>query len=277
MTKIQTFLAGRTPAQLYEEYLVPGFFKPWAERLAEHAQAGHKCLDLACGTGIVSRALAERFGDNISVQAIDVAPPMIEEAGKRTSSNAIEFQLGSAVNLPFDNGCFDDAFCQQGVQFFPEKEKAFAEVHRVLKPGGKFFVSVWPSAEEANPVFKSFEKAVERHLGADLVPLGPFSFGGEDRLRALAEESGFKVRTLEKQTLNSVLPSIRRLVLFDVLFLGRPDSDGALQPVLAPDDPAGDQIVEAMIADIQHDLTAFIGEDEKLYSPATAMFLIAEK
>lgn len=277
MTNIQNFVAGRSPAELYETYLVPGFFRPFAEQLADNAAPGQHCLDVACGTGVVSRALAERHANDLAVKAIDVAPPMINVAKTRSASPVIEYFLGSADALPFNDELFDAAFCQQGIQFFPDKQKAFEEIRRTLKRGGWLFASIWPPADQANPVFLSFEKAVGQHLGEELLPLGPFSFGEETRLRELAEDAGFSVKTLEKRTLPTVLPSVRELVLFDVLFLGRPGADGALQPVIAADDPASDDIVENMITDMTAELTDYIGADGRLVSSASTYFLAARK
>jgi ubiquinone/menaquinone biosynthesis C-methylase UbiE len=276
MTKIEDFVAGRTSAELYETYLTPGFFAPWAEEMAELAAPGQNCLDLACGTGAVSRGLAAKH-NNMNIKAVDVAPLMLDEARKQTRSDAVEYHLGSADALPFDNDTFDMAFCQQGLQFFPDKEKAFDEVQRVLKPGGRFAVTIWRPVEEASPVFESFAKAVGRHLGEDLLPLGPFSFGSEERLRRLTEDAGFKIETLEQRTLPSVLPPVEALVLFDVLFLGRPAEDGSLQPVLAPDDPAGDAVVDKIINDMEEDLKSYIGADGNLHGPASTHFMIARK
>lgn len=277
MTKILDFVAGRTPAQLYESYLVPGFFAPFAEQLADYASPGRHYLDVACGTGIVSRTIAEKCDEDVTIKAVDVVPLMIDEAKKRASSPAIEYHVAPADALPFAEASFDTALCQQGLQFFPDQKKAVHEINRTLKPGGCFFASIWPSADEASPVFHSFADAVGRHLGDDLLPLGPFAFGGEEKLELLARETGFAIETLERRTLTTVLPSIRELVLFDILFLGRPGPDGALQPVLAPDDPAGDEIVEKIIFEMTSELTRFIGSDGRLVSPATTLFLAARK
>ncbi|WDI31662.1 class I SAM-dependent methyltransferase [Hyphococcus flavus] len=277
MTKIEDFIAGRSPAEMYETYLVPGFFKPFAEQMIENAVAGSKYIDVACGTGIVSRTLAAKLDDNVSIDALDMAPPMIDVAKQQTVSSVVKYHLTPADALPFDDALFDGAFCQQGIQFFPAKEKAFEEIFRVLKPGGRFYAAIWLPAKEANVVFASFEKAIGRHLGEDLLPLGPFSFGNLERLRRLATDGGFNIETLESRTLLTVLPSIRDLVLFDVLFLGRPGADGSLQPVIRPNDPAGDEIVEQMIAEMTEDLEPYIGDDGRLYTDATTYFLAANK
>ncbi len=275
MTKMQDFIAGRTPPELYETYLAPGFFAPFAKELAKLAKPGDKCLDVACGTGIVSRTLAEKYGRSITINAIDIAPPMIEEAKKHSAPYAIDYQIASAGDLPFDEETFDVIFCQQGLQFFPDKEKAMAEIRRVLKPGGRAAISAWLPAEDASPVFDAFQKAVARHLGADLLPLGPFSFGKADRMKGLAKGAGFGVEKLNTVTLPATLPPIEEFVLFDVLFLGRPGPDGSLQPVLTADDPDGDRLVDLMVADMTKELQDFVGPDGKLHAPASTHFLLA--
>ncbi len=277
MTKISDFCAGRTPAALYEEYLVPGLFTPWAEEMVALARAGAHVLDLACGTGIVTRKLLERFGDNIEIGAIDVAPPMLDVARRAVGADNARLHLAPAHETPFDDDQFDFVFCQQGVQFFPDPSAAFAEISRILKPGGRFVASVWAPAETGCPVFASFAKAIEKHLGEDLLPLGPFAFGPIDRLRELANGASLNIETLESRTKPAELPSIETLVLFDVLFLGRPAPDGELAPAIDPADPAGDAVIEAIIAHMYDDLSDYIADNGSLNAPITAHFLTARK
>lgn len=275
MSKISDFIAGRTPPELYETYLTPGLFAPWAEDFAAFAEPGGRYLDIACGTGAVSRAIAGRLEDNVSIKAVDVAPLMIEAARRYTRTPAVEFELASADALPFDDASFDGAFCQQGLQFFPDKEKAFQEARRVIKPGGFFAASVWLPVEESSPVFRAFADSIARHLGEDLLPLGPFSFGDAERLRARAEEAGFKIDSLERRTKQAALPGIEDLVLFDFLFLGRPGPEGALQPIFKPDDPAGDAVVDKIVADMTVRLGEYVNADGTLSAPMTAAVQIA--
>ncbi|WP_375207076.1 class I SAM-dependent methyltransferase [Hyphococcus sp.] len=277
MTKMQDFIAGRTPPELYEAYLTPGFFTPFAEEMAALAKPGDRCLDLACGTGAVSRKLAERFGERITINAVDIAPPMLEVAKKQSSACSIDYQIAAADDLPFTDDSFDILFCQQGFQFFPDKEKAMAEIRRVLKPGGRAAISVWRPAEEASPVFAAFEKAVGRHLGNDLLPLGPFAFGKAGRLKTLAKGARLKIDALETLTLPTTLPAIEDFVLFDVLFLGRPAADGALQPVLEPEDPDGDRLIALMVEDMTQALQEFVGADGRLHAPSSTHYLLARK
>lgn len=277
MTKIEDFVAGRSPPELYETYLRPGLFQPWADELAALASPGQKCLDIACGTGVVARSLTARWSNEISIAAIDIAAPMIVEAKKRTPAGAVDYRVAAADALPFEDSLFDIAFCQQGLQFIPDKEKALSEAARCLKKGGRLAISVWAPVEDGAPVFDAFSRSIANRLGEDLAPIGPFSFGGKDRLDALAKGAGFTIETLETRTKEACLPSIEDLVLFDVLFLGRPTDDGEMQPVLAPEDPASDRMVTKIIEDMTEALGEYIQPDGRLRAPISAHFLLAQK
>jgi ubiquinone/menaquinone biosynthesis C-methylase UbiE len=125
--------AGSVPEN-YERYLVPALFKPWAEDLVEMAtlRSGDRVLDIACGTGIVARTAAKRLGDNGSVVGLDVSGPMLATARTAPEGAAVEWQEGSAVKLPMSDATFDVVFCQQGLQFFPDRIATLREMHRVL-------------------------------------------------------------------------------------------------------------------------------------------------
>ena len=279
MTLISDFVAGRTPPQLYETYLSPGLFEPWADRLLAGLPPWGDCVDIGCGTGVVSRKLAADA--NVGrVAAIDVADPMIAHAKQVTASKGLEgriaFDVASALDLPFANDSFDRAYCQQAIQFFPDKGQAMREVERVLKPGGQFAAAVWTSANDGNPVFAAFEEIVGHSFGPDLLPFGPFAFGDGDALRSVIQDAGLKIHALERREIESALPDIASFVLFDLLFLGRPDSDGVLQPVVAPDDPAADDLVAKLITDMEETLADYVQPDGTLRAPMTAHMVIAE-
>ena len=279
MTLISDFVAGRTPPQLYETYLSPGLFEPWADRLLASLPPWGDCVDIGCGTGVVSRKLAA--DTNVGrVAAIDVADPMIAHAKQVTAAKGLEgriaFDVASALDLPFANDSFDRAYCQQAIQFFPDKGQAMREVERVLKPGGQFAAAVWTSASDGNPVFAAFEDIVGRSFGADLLPFGPFAFGDGEALRSVIDEAGLKIHALERREIESALPDIASFVLFDLLFLGRPDSDGVLQPVVAPDDPDADALVAKLISEMEEALADYVQPDGTLRAPMTAHMVIAE-
>lgn len=278
MSLISDFIANRTPPDLYETYLSDGLFMPWADALIEAVDARGECLDIACGTGVVSRKLSD-LPQVDSLSAIDVAPPMIAKAEalqqeKGYAPRAV-FELASALDLPFDDNMFDVALCQQGLQFFPDKVLALREAARVLKPGGYFGGAIWTLAHDGNPVFGVFEDILARNIGNDIVPIAPFSFGDPDEIQTIAEQAGLDVEAVERREMVTTLPAVRDFVLFDVIFLGRPGADGTLQPVIDPQDDAADELVETIIAEMTDAVRQYVQDDNRLKSLTTAHFLIA--
>jgi SAM-dependent methyltransferase len=143
MTDSDRVFAGSIPA-LYEQYLVPMIFAPYATDLARRV-AGLKprrVLEIAAGTGVVTRELADALPDT-EIIATDLNPSMLEQARTTGTSRPVQWRQADAVALPFADGQFDAVVCQFGVMFFPDKPRAFAEVRRVLKPGGTFLFNAW--------------------------------------------------------------------------------------------------------------------------------------
>jgi len=141
--------AGSIP-RLYEEYLVPLIFEPYAGDLAERvaARRPERVLEIAAGTGVVTRRLAAVLPESCAIVATDLNPGMLEQARAVGSARPLEWQTADAQQLPFDDGSFDAVVCQFGVMFFPDKGKAFAETRRVLRPGGAFVFNAWDRIED---------------------------------------------------------------------------------------------------------------------------------
>jgi ubiquinone/menaquinone biosynthesis C-methylase UbiE len=150
--------------ELYERILVGPLFKPFAEELLERVKLapGDTVLDIACGTGIVSRLAKEKLGATGKVTGVDLSPPMLAVA--RTIAPDIDWRTGSASSMPVDAGAFSVVICQQGLQFFPEKPSAAAEMRRALAPGGRVAVATWRSRDE-NVLFDALTRVAERHVG----------------------------------------------------------------------------------------------------------------
>src|SRR4051812_6297216 len=185
---------GSAPAA-YQAFLVPAMFAPFAETLVEQAGVGEgsRVLDIACGTGAASRAAARRAGPSGSVTGVDLGEPTLAIAREQPmdgSAAPITWLQADATQLPVDDGAFDVAICQQGLQFFPDKAAALAEMHRALQPGGRLAIATWTDVE-SNPFFAVIE-ALERHLGeeASQVLNSPFRVGAAE-LGRVVEEAGF--------------------------------------------------------------------------------------
>jgi len=141
--------AGSIP-RLYDTYLVPLIFEPYAADLANRLKARplSRVLEIAAGTGVVTRALASALPESATIVATDLNQAMLDQAAAVGTKRAVEWRQADAMQLPFLDSSFDAVVCQFGVMFFPQKAKAFAEARRVLRPGGTFLFNVWDRIEE---------------------------------------------------------------------------------------------------------------------------------
>lgn len=130
---------------LYDEELVPLIFAPYAPDLAARvaARPATSVLEIAAGTGVLTRELAERLPAGATIVATDLHQPMLDCAMRVGTDRAVEWQQADALQLPFANRTFDVVVCQFGVMFFPDKARAFSEARRVLRPGGALVFNVW--------------------------------------------------------------------------------------------------------------------------------------
>jgi SAM-dependent methyltransferase len=141
--------AGSIP-KIYETYLVPLIFEPYAADLANRLRARplSRVLEIAAGTGVVTRALAAALPESVSIVATDLNQAMLDQASAVGTRRPVEWRQADAMQLPFQDGTFDAVVCQFGVMFFPEKAKAFSEARRVLRPKGVFIFNVWDRIAE---------------------------------------------------------------------------------------------------------------------------------
>jgi len=141
--------AGSIP-KLYESYLVPLIFEPYAADIAGRlaSRSPGRVLEIAAGTGVVTRALVSTLPDRTAIVATDLNQTMLDQAAVTGTRRPVEWRQADAMQLPFADGAFDAVVCQFGVMSFPDKPKAFAEARRVLRPKGVFIFNVWDRIEE---------------------------------------------------------------------------------------------------------------------------------
>ncbi len=188
---------GSGPA-VYEDFLVPAMFRPFAELLVADAGVaeGDHVLDIACGTGIVARLAAHAAGPTGAVTGVDLGPPMLavarEQAGPEGSA-PIEYLEGSADALPVPDAAFDVATIHHGLQFFPDRAAALRDARRALKPGGGIAIGCWASSVG----FQILDDALERHISLEAAEMmrSPFSVSREDLERLLGEAGFSDIRT----------------------------------------------------------------------------------
>ena len=135
--------------EFYERYLVPLIFGPYAEDLTRRVRdsAAQSVLEVACGTGVVTRALAAGLHPDVAIFASDLNQPMVDHAARMGTAREVSWRQADVGDLPFEDGSFDAVVCQFGVMFFPDRPKAFAEIRRVLRPGGTFVFNTWDRIE----------------------------------------------------------------------------------------------------------------------------------
>jgi ubiquinone/menaquinone biosynthesis C-methylase UbiE len=150
MAGSDTQFTGSIP-EMYDRLMVPLIFQPYAHDLAQRVRAlsPHDVLEIAAGTGVVTRAMAASLPAATRIFVTDLNQPMLDYAKAKHTGNALlTWRQADAQNLPFEAGSFDVVVCQFGAMFFPDKVKAYDEARRVLKPGGRYVFNVWDKISE---------------------------------------------------------------------------------------------------------------------------------
>jgi ubiquinone/menaquinone biosynthesis C-methylase UbiE len=242
MATLTAKTAASSPAQIYEQFFVPSIFRIWTGELLKRVKPapGDRVLDVACGTGIVAREAAPLVGPDGSVTGLDPNPGMLAVARSIAPAGgpAIDWRQGSADALPFPEGSFDLVLCQHGMQFFPDRPAAMAEMRRVLAPGGRIGAVVWRSREHQT-LWAAFDDIHERHFGS----LGGgeiiYALGDADEFRRLFVDAGFPGVTVESVVRTVRFPSAAEFVRLTVL------GGAAVLPEFAQmDDAARNALVE---------------------------------
>jgi SAM-dependent methyltransferase len=180
-------------AEVYAGHLVPAIFAPWAPVLLDAAGVGpgDAVLDVACGTGVVAAAAAERVGSTGAVIGVDVNPGMLAVAAALTER--VRWVQADAARLPFPDGGFDRVLCQAGLQFVPDRLGAVREMRRTLRPGGRLALLVWRALHHS-PGFAALADALQTVVGAEAAAVmrAPFVFDDDPRpLAALLGSAEF--------------------------------------------------------------------------------------
>jgi len=204
-------MTDENPAEVYERYLGRFMADPFTRVLLQLAAPrwGERVLDLASGTGSVARHVAPLVGAEGRVVALDISRPMLAVGAAMPVSGGagIEWQEGDALSLAFPDQAFDLVLCQQGLQFFSDRNRALSEMRRVLVPNGRGVISVWQRLDR-HPLYEALFNATVRHLGIPISMIDiSFSLGNAEELHALLKKAGFQRITVTPQSLEIRLPS----------------------------------------------------------------------
>lgn len=168
MLEADKLFAGSIPEN-YDRYMVPLIFAPYARDMAERVAAfsPNAVLEIAAGTGVVTRALAPGLSPDARYVVTDLNQPMLDYAASRQAADSrIEWRQADAMALPFEDAAFDVVCCQFGAMFFPDRVAAYREARRVLRPGGHFIFNVWDRIED-NVFADDVTKALARIFPED--------------------------------------------------------------------------------------------------------------
>ena len=194
MESNQITFSGSIP-QVYEEYLGPFLFEPFAIDLVQRISEGDvkNVLELACGTGRVTRHLLTSLDESVVVTATDINPDMLAIARQKLSADNILWDVADMVDMPYADDFFDLIVCQFGLMLIPDKDKALAEISRVLKKDGRLIFNVWGDSKE-NGIWSIGMKVIGIFLPENPVPqnIGPFSMDDETKTIRLLQHAGFK-------------------------------------------------------------------------------------
>jgi SAM-dependent methyltransferase len=200
--------------QIYDELLVPMIFTPYAEDLVARlaARAPRSVLEIAAGTGAVTRRLASVLPETTRIVATDLNPPMLERAASIGTVRPVDWRVVDAQQLPFADASFDAVACQFGVMFFPDKARAFAEARRVLRPGGRLLFNVWDRIE-MNEVAHTVMQALALHFAPDppqFMARTPHGYHERAAIEADLRSAGFgSTAAITTITLRGHAPSAR--------------------------------------------------------------------
>ncbi len=213
MLETDKLFAGSIPEN-YDRYMVPLIFEPYAADIAQRAArlSPSTVLEIAAGTGVVTRALAPKLPPAASYAVTDLNQPMLDyAASKQVPDSRIKWLQADAMALPFENAAFDLVCCQFGAMFFPDRPNAYREARRVLKPGGHFLFNVWDRIEEnifANDVTHALAKIFPNDPPRFLART-PHGYHDTALIRSDLENAGFSHVVIETRAEQSRAPSPR--------------------------------------------------------------------
>ena len=181
--------------EIYEKYLVPLIFEHYARDLANRVKEKPvaRVLEIAAGTGVVTRAVADVLDKSVSIVASDLNKAMLDHGASVRVDKNVDWREADAMSLPFEDESFDAVLCQFGVMFFPDRIKAYSETLRVLKPGGRFIFNVWDEIAEnefADTVTTSLASVFPENPPLFL-PRAPHGYSNIDKIASELEKGGF--------------------------------------------------------------------------------------
>lgn len=261
--------SGNIPSN-YDNYLGPLFFEPFALDMAQRVRflQPKSVLEVAAGTGRVTRHLPEVLPEEASILATDVNPAMVNFAKKHLESLvSIQWEVADAVSLPYANAQFDCVLSQFGVMFYSDRPQAYAETYRVLQQGGVFLFTAWDHISR-NPAARLTDEILGHFFPTDTPAFYkvPFSYHDANEIRQDLESAGFEIASMQVVRMSGYAASAA-------------DAAGGLlegTPVYTAITERDATLLSPMKNALADDLTALFGS-ENLHVPLQARVVMAVK
>jgi SAM-dependent methyltransferase len=202
-------------AKIYDEFYIPGLFAQWPPRVIDAARivTGQRVLDVACGTGVLAQAVADRVGTSGSTIGVDINEGVLDIA--RDKHPAVEWHKGQAEALPLEDNSVDAVVCQFGLMYFEDQQLALQEMMRVLKPGGNLAIVVWDKLENS-PGYDIEEQLFLRVLGDEYADDSPYCLGDKKKLAQLFAGAGIPDAHIQTHVGTARFASIEEWIYTDV-------------------------------------------------------------
>jgi ubiquinone/menaquinone biosynthesis C-methylase UbiE len=217
MAETSASFTGSIPEH-YDTAAGPAIFDRWAEDFVRPLpeRIDGDVLEVACGTGLVTRRLRARLDPAVRLVATDLSGDMVAYARRKLGEPAgVEWREADAVALPFPDASFGAVVCQLGIMFVPDKATAMREAHRVLAPGGLFAFHVWDRLE-ANPHAQAVSDAIAALLPGDPITAFtkvPYGFNDEATIRKMLAASRFTEIRIERAGIQIESPTAKALAI----------------------------------------------------------------
>ena len=255
--------------QHYDRNLGPLLFAEYAVDIARRVAIlnPRRVLETAAGTGIVTRALRDALPTDTSLTATDLNAPMLKVAAtKFRPGEAVEFRTADATALPFADESFDAIVCQFGVMFFPDKDKSYREVFRVLAAGGRYVFSIWDSHRH-NPIGRIAHEAIGSIFPTDPPQFQsvPFAYRFEPIKESLIDAGfvGISATVLKAQKRVADFAMLARGLVYGSPIIDQVQHRGGVEP---------EQVVDAIVRQYRDEFG-----DEPAMIPLQAIVFCADK
>jgi SAM-dependent methyltransferase len=216
---------------------------------AAFPRPGATVLDIGCGGGATTRAMARRLGPQGRAVGVDVSSALIAAAQASVDGEAVDFLLGDAQTYPFETAMFDAVMSRYGVMFFEDSVAAFANLRHATRPDGRLAFACWRAAAD-NPLAQAALQTAAPLLSQPPPPPpapdapGRFAFADPERVRGILDQSGWRDIAIERLDAPSPL-SVDELMSISINL-------GTLGPLLRAETPAvRDRVQQAVRARLE--------------------------